>query len=196
MIKRLFDIILSIGLILFIWPLFLVIGIWISIESRGGVFFQQQRVGRGGQVFWMYKFRSMKPDSESKGLLTVGGRDARITKSGYYLRKYKMDELPQLFNILKGDMSWVGPRPEVLKYVNLYNEEQQKVLLVRPGLTDYASLEYINENEILKHSSNPEETYINKIMPAKLALNLQYINEKSLLIDLKIIGKTFLKIVS
>lgn len=196
MIKRLFDIIASIVALAILWPVLLVIAISILIESRGGVFFKQQRVGRDERVFWIYKFRTMRPDSESKGLLTVGGRDARITRVGYYLRKFKLDELAQLINILKGDMSWVGPRPEVPKYVNMYNEEQKTVLSVRPGLTDYASLAYINENEILQKSSHPEQTYINEIMPAKLQMNLRYIKEKSLLTDFKIMWKTFLKILS
>ena len=196
MIKRLFDIIISFVAFAIFWPLLLVIALAIALESRGGIFFKQQRVGRGERVFWIFKFRTMLPDSESKGLLTVGGRDTRITKVGYYLRKYKLDELVQLFNILKGDMSWVGPRPEVPKYVNMYNEEQKKVLSVRPGLTDYASLAYINENEILQKSTDPEQTYIEEIMPAKLQMNLLYIKEKSLLTDLKIMWKTFLKILT
>ncbi|NPD46314.1 MULTISPECIES: sugar transferase [unclassified Lentimicrobium] len=194
--KRLFDIIASVLALFFLWPVLLLIALSIIIETRGGVIFKQQRVGRGEQVFWIYKFRTMRPDSESKGLLTVGGRDTRITKVGYYLRKYKLDEMTQLLNILKGDMSWVGPRPEVLKYVNMYNEEQKKVLSVKPGLTDYASLAYINENEILQKSPHPEQTYIQEIMPAKLQMNLRYIKEKSLLTDLKIMWKTFLKILS
>lgn len=196
MIKRLFDIIASVLALVFLWPVLLMIAISIIIESRGGIFFKQQRVGKSERVFWIYKFRTMRPDSESKGLLTVGGRDTRITKVGYYLRKFKLDELAQLLNILKGDMSWVGPRPEVPKYVNMYNEEQKKVLIVRPGLTDYASLAYINENEILQKSTHPEQTYIQEIMPAKLLMNLRYIKEKSLLTDLKIMWKTFLKILS
>ena len=196
MIKRLFDIVVSIVAFAIFWPILLVIAISILLESRGGVFFKQQRVGRDEQVFWIYKFRTMRPDSESKGLLTVGGRDARITQVGYYLRKFKLDELAQLINILKGDMSWVGPRPEVPKYVNMYNEEQKKVLSVRPGLTDYASLAFINENEILQQTSQPEQTYIKEIMPAKLKMNLLYIKEKSLLTDFKIMWKTFLKILS
>lgn len=196
MIKRLFDITVSILALAILWPLLLVIALAIALESRGGVFFKQQRVGRNERVFWIYKFRTMRPDSESKGLLTVGGRDTRITQVGYYLRKYKLDELAQLLNILKGDMSWVGPRPEVPKYVNMYNEEQKKVLSVRPGLTDYASLAYINENEILQKSEHPEQCYIQEIMPAKLQMNLLYIKEKSLLTDLKIIWKTFLRILS
>jgi len=136
----------------------------------------------------------MRVNADKDGLLTVGGRDSRITRSGYFLRKYKLDELPQLFNIIKGEMSIVGPRPEVRKYVELYNEEQQKVLNVKPGLTDFASLEYINENELLAISDNPEQTYIETIMPAKLLLNKEYIGQISLLTDLKIIFRTMKKI--
>ncbi|MCD6019411.1 MAG: wcaJ [Bacteroidetes bacterium] len=136
----------------------------------------------------------MHTDADKKGLLTVGGRDPRVTTIGYYLRKYKLDELPQLFNVLFGTMSLVGPRPEVRKYVDLYSKEQQLVLSVKPGITDYASLEYINENELLSKSTNPEDTYIREIMPAKLALNQRYIKEQGLLTDLKIIFQTILKI--
>lgn len=136
----------------------------------------------------------MKPDSDKKGLLTVGGRDPRITSIGYYLRKYKLDELPQLINVFIGDMSLVGPRPEVRKYVDMYSKEQQRVLLVKPGITDYASIEYFNENELLGKSDNPEQTYINEVMPAKLKINLKYIEEYSVLTDFKIIIKTIGKI--
>ena len=138
----------------------------------------------------------MKTDSEKKGFLTIGNKDNRITKVGYYLRKYKLDELPQLINVLKGDMSIVGPRPEVRKYVDMYNEQQLKVLSVRPGLTDFASIEYINESEILSKSDKPEETYINEIMPAKLNINLNYIEKKSFLTDCIIIIRTLIKIIS
>lgn len=136
----------------------------------------------------------MRPDSDKKGLLTVGSKDNRVTKVGYFIRKYKIDELPQLINVLVGDMSFVGPRPEVPKYVEMYNEEQRKVLSVRPGITDYASIEYRNENDILAKSDNPEQTYIDEVMPAKLKLNLQYISDMSLITDLKIIFRTIFKI--
>lgn len=138
----------------------------------------------------------MHTDADKKGLLTVGGRDPRVTQVGYYLRKFKLDELPQLFNVLFGSMSLVGPRPEVRKYVDMYNEEQKRVLEVKPGITDYASLEYINENELLAKSENPEQTYIQEIMPAKLKLNMRYIEETGLLTDLTIITRTVQKIVS
>lgn len=137
----------------------------------------------------------MRTDADKKGLLTVGGRDPRITRVGYYLRKYKLDELPQLLNVLSGDMSLVGPRPEVRKYVNMYTEEQQKVLLVQPGITDYASIEYSNENELLGKAADPEKVYIEEIMPTKLKLNLKYIEEKSLITDVKIIFRTIFKII-
>jgi lipopolysaccharide/colanic/teichoic acid biosynthesis glycosyltransferase len=151
-------------------------------------------VGKNGKDFYLFKFRSMRTDADKKGLLTVGGRDPRITRMGYYLRKYKLDELPQLLNVLIGDMSLVGPRPEVRKYVNLYTTEQQQVLQVQPGITDYASIEYSNENELLGKAADPEKVYIEEIMPAKLKLNLKYIAEKGLITDLKIIFRTFAKI--
>lgn len=159
------------------------------------IFYLQTRVGKNNKDFKLFKFRTMHLDADKKGLLTVGGRDPRVTKIGYYLRKYKLDELPQLFNVLFGTMSLVGPRPEVRKYVDLYTPEQQKVLSVKPGITDFASLEYINENELLAQSVNPEQTYINDIMPAKLALNAKYIKQQGLFVDFKIIFNTILKIV-
>lgn len=196
MIKRLFDLFFSfIGLIILL-PFFILIAIAIVLDSKGGVFYRQIRVGKNGNDFGLYKFRSMKTDADKKGLLTVGGRDSRITNVGYSIRKYKLDELPQLINVFIGDMSLVGPRPEVRKYVNLYNIEQQQVLLVKPGITDYASIEYFNENELLGKSENPEETYIDEIMPAKLKLNLKYINEYTTFTDIKIIFKTIQKIIS
>jgi lipopolysaccharide/colanic/teichoic acid biosynthesis glycosyltransferase len=155
----------------------------------------QTRVGKNGKDFRLIKFRSMEKDAEKNGLLTVGGRDSRVTKIGYYLRKYKLDELPQLFNVLFGSMSLVGPRPEVRKYVDFYTKEQQEVLSVKPGITDFASLEFINENELLSTSVNPEETYIKEVMPQKLVLNRKYIQQQGFLIDIKIIFNTLLKIV-
>ena len=169
-----------IGLIV-LFPLFLVIALIITLDSKGGVFYKQTRVGKGGKDFKLFKFRSMAVDSDKKGLLTVGGNDSRITKPGYFIRKYKIDELPQLINVFIGDMSLVGPRPEVRKYVDLYNQEQQKVLSVKPGITDFASIEFINENEVLGISENPEKTYIEEVMPIKLKLNLKYIEEKLLI---------------
>jgi lipopolysaccharide/colanic/teichoic acid biosynthesis glycosyltransferase len=193
-LKRLFDIFLSLLGIIVLLPFFLFISLLIIVDSRGGIFYKQVRVGKNGVDFYLLKFRSMRSDSDKKGLLTVGGRDPRITRMGYYIRKYKIDELPQLLNVLKGDMSLVGPRPEVRKYVSLYTSEQRKVLSVQPGITDYASIEYSNENEILGKAADPENVYINEIMPEKLRLNLKYISEKSLKTDVKIIFNTLKKI--
>ncbi len=164
------------------------------MDSNGGVFYFQERIGKNKQPFKLFKFRSMATNADKQGLLTVGGKDSRITKVGYYIRKYKIDELPQLINVLIGNMSLVGPRPEVKKYTDLYNQEQLNVLSVKPGITDYASIEFSNENEILGKATNPEMVYINEIMPAKLNLNLKYIKDQSLLTDFKIIIKTILKI--
>ncbi len=194
MFKRLFDIVSSLIVLSIVWPFMLVVGLIIIFTSKGGAFFTQTRVGKNKKLFKLYKFRTMRPDSEKLGQITVGGRDPRITGVGYFLRKFKLDELPQLFNVLGGSMSVVGPRPEVPGYVEMYSKEQLRVLEVRPGLTDYASLEYINENEVLGASENPHQTYIEEVMPAKLQLNLKYIQEQSFLTDLKIIFKTIGKI--
>lgn len=192
---RLFDILFSTIGLLVLSPLFLVIYIIIIIESKGGGFYSQTRVGKNGIPFAIYKFRSMRTDADKHGLITVGGRDPRITRIGYYIRKYKIDELPQLWNVLVGDMSLVGPRPEVQKYVDLYTEEQRKVLSVRPGITDYASIEYVDENILLAKSDDPDRTYIEVVMPAKIKLNMKYINNKSLKEYFKIIFLTLAKIV-
>ena len=194
--KRILDILCSFSVLLLLLPVWLVVALLIVLESRGGVFYVQKRVGKDNRDFNLYKFRTMRPDADSKGLLTVGARDSRITRVGYFLRKYKIDEFPQLLNILKGDMSIVGPRPEVRKYVDLYTPEQMRVLTVRPGLTDYASIRYVNESEVLAASEDPERTYIEEVMPAKLALNLQYIENQSLKEDFKLIFKTFTAILS
>lgn len=195
-LKRTLDIFLSlIGLVVLLIP-FMIISLIILIDSRGGVFYKQVRVGKKGKDFKLFKFRSMRTNADKSGLLTVGGRDNRITNVGYYIRKYKVDELPQLINVFAGDMSLVGPRPEVRKYVDLYNDQQLKVLSVKPGITDYASIEYSNENEILGKAEDPEKVYIEEIMPAKLNLNLKYIEEQGILTDLKIIFKTISKIIS
>ena len=196
MIKRGIDILFSLIGLICLFPFFIFISFFIFITSKGGVFFVQLRVGKNNKDFKLYKFRTMFLNSDNKGLLTVGNNDERITKLGYYLRKNKLDELPQLINVLNGTMSLVGPRPEVRKYVNLYNSEQKSILDVKPGITDLASIMYFNENEILANSVNPEQTYINEIMPIKLELNKQYINEMSLLTDLKIIFKTFIKLIN
>lgn len=192
--KRLCDIVLSaLGLIIFC-PLFLVLSIWVALDSTGGVFYRQTRVGRRGRDFKLLKFRSMRIGADKKGLITIGDKDARITKSGYYIRKYKFDELPQLINVLKGDMSFVGPRPEVRKYVNLYTAEQLCVLNVRPGITDPASIQYSNENELLEKAEDPEQYYINTVMPDKLRINLEYLEKRTLWSDFKVIIKTISKV--
>ncbi len=190
MVKRSFDIIMAlVGLILLL-PFFLLIALAIVVDSKGGVFYKQERIGKGRKPFNLLKFRSMSVGADKKGLLTVGSNDSRVTKVGLFIRKYKLDELPQLINILTGDMSFVGPRPEVKKYVDQYSVEQLKVLQVRPGLTDYASLEYFNENELLSKSPNPEETYVKEVMPAKLNLNFKYIENQGFFTDLKLIFRT------
>jgi lipopolysaccharide/colanic/teichoic acid biosynthesis glycosyltransferase len=171
-----------------------VIALVILFESKGGIFFVQTRVGQNGTDFSLYKFRTMKPLSEQLGQLTIGTNDSRITASGRFLRRFKLDELPQLLNVLKGDMSLVGPRPEVRKYVSMYSPEQLTVLSVKPGITDFASIRYFNENELLGKSENPEQTYIQTIMPAKLAINIEYVNKQSLLQDIHIIIYTMLRI--
>lgn len=192
--KRLLDILSSSIVLLVLLPVWLVIALLIAMESKGGVFYKQVRVGKDNKDFFLYKFRTMRVGSDKKGLLTVGERDNRITRVGYFLRKYKIDEFPQLLNVIKGDMSIVGPRPEVRKYVDLYTPEQMKVLSVRPGLTDLASIKYVHENEVLAASYNPEQTYIDEVMPAKLDLNLQYIATQSLMGDIRLIFNTFLAI--
>ncbi|MDQ3108534.1 MAG: sugar transferase [Bacteroidota bacterium] len=196
MIKRIFDIVSSLFGLIILSPFLFIISVLVLVSSPGGIFYRQTRVGKNNKDFRLWKFRTMKPDSDKKGLLTVGGRDPRVTGIGYFLRKYKLDELPQLLNVLTGDMSLVGPRPEVRKYVEMYSPEQMRVLNVQPGITDYASIEYSNENELLAKSADPEKTYIEEIMPAKLKLNMKYIEEKSLATDLKIIFKTIFKIIS
>lgn len=195
MIKRLLDITASgIGLLL-LCPLFLVLAIWIKLDSQGPVFYRQVRVGKGNRDFRIFKFRSMRIGSDKGSLITVGGHDARITRSGYFIRKYKLDELPQLINVFLGDMSLVGPRPEVRRYVDLYTEEQRRVLNVRPGITDPASIKYRNENELLEGAEDPERYYIEVIMPDKLRLNIAYATNQSLLGDLRLICETLKAIV-
>ena len=192
---RFFDFVLSLVGLVILAPIFIVLAVWIKIDSMGPVFYKQIRVGQNGKDFSLFKFRSMVVDADKKGLITIGGRDPRITRSGYFIRKYKLDELPQLINVLVGDMSLVGPRPEVKKYVELYTDEQQKVLSVKPGITDYASIEYMDENEILGKSTDPEKTYIEEIMPEKIKYNMKYIKNRSLIEYFKIIFLTVLKII-
>lgn len=193
--KRLFDIVVSgLGLIC-LSPLFAAVAVCIKFDSKGPVFYRQERVGRYNRDFRLYKFRSMRPDSDKLGLITVGGRDPRVTRSGYYIRKYKLDELPQLINVFLGDMSLVGPRPEVRKYVDMYTPEQLKVLSVRPGITSLASIRYRNENDILAESDNPDKCYIEKIMPDKLSIDLEYVGKANLWNDIKLIFSTFREII-
>lgn len=189
-----FDIVLSFTGLLVLLPIFIVVALLVLISSGFPVFYMQKRIGLNGKEFNLFKFRTMYANADAKGLLTVGGRDPRVTPIGYYLRKSKADELPQLLNVLIGDMSLVGPRPEVKKYVDLYTAEQRQVLSVRPGITDYASIKFINENDILVKSDDPERMYVKEVMPLKLKLNLKYIQEKSFLTDLSIIFETFKKI--
>ena len=192
--KRLFDILIS-GLgLLALSPLFIVVAVWIKVDSQGPVFYRQTRVGKGNKDFHLLKFRSMVSDADKSGLLTVGGHDSRVTRAGYFIRKYKLDELPQLINVFLGDMSLVGPRPEVRKYVDMYTPEQLHVLDIRPGITDAASIKYRNENDLLAAADNPEQYYIDVIMPDKLRINLEYVAHHSLLRDLKLIFDTFIAI--
>ena len=189
--KRIFDIVASgIGLIL-LSPLFIILTIWIKCDSIGPVFYKQVRVGRNNMDFQLFKFRSMRVGSDKKGLITVGGHDPRITRSGYYIRKYKLDEFPQLINVFKGDMSLVGPRPEVRKYVDMYTEEQMHVLDVRPGITDLASIRYRNENELLERVNDPDKYYVEVIMPDKLRINLEYVARHSFTFDIRLIFQTY-----
>lgn len=192
---RFFDIIFSIIGLIILSPLFIVLYILIRIESKGGGFYSQERIGKNGKPFKLYKFRSMRIGSDKKGLITIGEKDNRITKTGFILRKYKLDELPQLWNVFIGDMSLVGPRPEVKKYTDLYTEEQKQVLQVRPGITDWASIKYVDENKILGESKDPDEAYVNLIMPNKIKLNMVYIQHQTLGEYFKIIFTTFKEIV-
>ncbi len=193
--KRVFDIVASgVGLIV-LSPLFLVLAIWIKLDSRGPVFYRQVRVGRGNKDFCLFKFRSMRPGSDKLGLITVGGHDLRVTHSGYYIRKYKLDEFPQLINVFIGDMSLVGPRPEVRKYVDMYTPEQMRVLDVRPGITSLASICYRNENDILAAASDPDRAYVEQVMPDKLAIDLEYVAHATLWTDIKLIFSTFKEII-
>jgi len=192
-VKRIFDFICStLGLIV-LSPVLLAIAIKIKTGSDGPVFFRQIRVGEKNEEFEILKFRTMVVDAEKLGRQITVGNDNRITKIGAFLRKYKLDELPQLINVFKGDMSLVGPRPEVPRYVKLYNETQRKVLEVKPGITDLASIRYRDENDLLGEAENPDDFYINTIMPDKLALNLEYINNNNIFVDIYIILKTIIK---
>lgn len=193
--KRLFDIVASgLGLVA-LSPLFAALAVWIKCDSRGPVFYRQVRVGRNNKDFRIYKFRSMRQGADKNGLITVGGHDPRVTRSGYYIRKYKLDEFPQLINVFVGDMSLVGPRPEVRKYVDMYTPEQMHVLDVRPGITSLASLRYRNENELLGQADDPDRCYVEKVMPDKLAIDLEYVAHAGLWTDIKLIFATLAAIV-
>ena len=194
MLKRIFDFLLALIGIIFLLPLFILISIFIKLDSLEPIFYKQIRVGVNNKNFELFKFRTMASGSDKKGLITVGNNDSRITKPGAFLRKYKLDEFPQLINVLNGDMSLVGPRPEVRKYVSLYTEKQLTVLTVKPGITDIASITFSNENELLKGQDDPENFYIETIMPEKLRLNLEYIEKMNFIYDLKLILMTIKKI--
>ena len=192
---RFCDIVLSCLGLLLLSPLFVVVAVWIVIDNPGPIFYRQMRVGKDGKDFGLLKFRSMRIGADKESLITIGEHDSRITRAGYYIRKYKLDELPQLWNVLIGDMSLVGPRPEVRRYVDMYTDEQRQVLTVRPGITDYASIEYIDENRILAQAEDPDRTYIEEILPAKIALNMRYIKHQTLGEYMKIIFLTLAKII-
>jgi lipopolysaccharide/colanic/teichoic acid biosynthesis glycosyltransferase len=193
--KRIFDLFVSITILLIFLPFGIIISLLIIFGSRGGIFYRQQRVGKDGVEFGLFKFRTMKPNSDKLGQLTVGMRDPRITKIGYFLRKTKMDEFPQFLNVIRGEMSIVGPRPEVREYVDLYTNDQRKILNIKPGITDYASLEYFDENRLLGEAENPRETYIHEIMPTKLLLNEKYLANPTVGHDIQIMWKTFRKMI-
>ncbi|MFD1780017.1 sugar transferase [Fredinandcohnia salidurans] len=193
-IKRFFDIVVSLIGLIILSPLLLIIAILIKVDSKGPVFFKQVRVGQHEKEFEILKFRTMVVDAEKHGKQITVGKDSRITKVGYFLRKYKLDEFPQLINVLFGDMSLVGPRPEVPKYTKFYNKEQKAIFEIKPGITDYASIKYSNESELLGRAENPEKTYIEEIMVDKLRYNLEYLRNRSVIEDMSIILKTVLKI--
>jgi lipopolysaccharide/colanic/teichoic acid biosynthesis glycosyltransferase len=195
MMKRLFDLIASgLGLIV-LSPLFLIIAIWIKLDSKGAVFYRQVRVGRSNKDFRIFKFRSMRVGADKGSLVTIGGRDPRVTRSGYWIRKFKLDELPQLINVFIGDMSLVGTRPEVRHYVDYWTPEQMHVLDVRPGITDPASIKFRNENELMEQAEDPEKYYIEVIMQEKIKLYLEYVEKHNFFYDLSLIFKTFWVIV-
>ena len=190
MLKRLFDFSLSLFGLIILLPALFIISIGVVLTSKGGVLFSHRRVGRNDVDFYIYKFRTMHANTDETSELTLGNLDPRITRFGRFLRKYKLDELPQLINVLIGDMSFVGPRPEVRKYVDNYTEEQLALLSVRPGITDYASIEYVDEGEILGKASDPEKEYLEVVLPRKLELGLKYVNERSFFTDISIILRT------
>ena len=196
MIKRCFDLLLTTIGIIVLMPFFVLVAIWVYLDSPGNVIYKQLRVGRLGKLFFVFKFRTMIIDADKKGLLITVSNDSRITRSGQFLRKYKLDELPQLFNVLFGDMSLVGPRPEVKEYMDMYPEAiRQKVLSVRPGITDIASIYFRNENEMLDAAIDPRQTYIDTILPIKQKCYIEYVDNRSAWLDIKLIFLTVYKIV-
>lgn len=195
LLKRAMDIVVSGGALLVLWPVLLLLALAIKIDDPGPVFYRQVRVGRNGKTFRIFKFRTMIVDADKKGLQITVGRDSRITRMGALLRKTKLDELAQLINVFTGEMSFVGPRPEVPKYVDMYTPYQRQVLLVRPGITDYASIAYRNENDMLEGAEDPERMYIDVIMPDKIELNMKYLREISPLADIRLILSTIIAVI-
>ena len=194
-VKRLFDVAFSLLALVVLAPLLLVIAVAIKLSGPGPVFFRQERVGRGGRTFRIWKFRTMVADAPDKGAQITAAGDARITRAGRLLRRFKLDELPQFINVFVGEMSIAGPRPEVSRYVAMYNDRQRRVLSARPGMTDYASIAYADEERLLASAEDSESMYVNEVMPHKLELNLKYIDERSLWVDIKLIVKTFARVV-
>lgn len=194
-LKRLFDVSAASAGLFVLSPILAAAALWIKLDSKGPIFYKQERIGMNGVPFRIWKFRTMVTDADRKGtLVTIGDRDPRITTAGYWLRKTKLDELPQLFNVLVGQMSFVGPRPEVRKYVDLYTPEQRAVLRVRPGITDQASIAYRRESEILATKEDPEEYYRRVVMGRKIALNLRYLEQRTILTDIALIFRTIFRI--
>ena len=194
MLKRVLDFVASSVGLLILFPFFLLIALLIKFDSAGPVFYLQERVGKDSVLFNLFKFRTMRVGSDKAAAITIGVRDSRITRFGFWLRKFKLDELPQLINVWKGEMSLVGPRPELKKFVDLYTPDQRKVISVKPGITDYASIQFRKENELLEGKEDPINFYIREIMPAKLSLNLKYIHSQSFWMDVRIIFQTIFSI--
>jgi lipopolysaccharide/colanic/teichoic acid biosynthesis glycosyltransferase len=193
--KRLMDVVFSLFILIAFLPFGLIIAICIALESSGGVFYRQERIGLGGKPFMILKFRSMRPNAELHGKLTVGARDPRVTRVGAFVRTYKLDEFPQFINVLKGEMSVVGPRPEVMEYVKHYSEEQRRVLEYKPGITDLASITYFEENKLLANAADPQQTYLTDIMPAKIRINLDYQTKSTVWSDLGVVWKTGMRMI-
>lgn len=194
--KRLFDILMSLSILVLFAPLGLLLSLCILLESKGGVFYRQERIGLNGKPFTLLKLRSMRTNADTQGKLTVGARDPRVTRVGAFIRKYKLDEFPQFINVLKGEMSVVGPRPEVVEYVRQYSEEQRKVLNYKPGITDLASITYFEENKLLAKSTDPERTYIEEIMPEKIHINLHYQETATVWTDIQVVWRTGIRILT